>query len=263
MLERGPRGSVLTSEGAILLECYRRVSLETHLALQSISHQVKSERFTIRIGSAPSYGLRILPQAINQFRTRFPDTRFEISHASPRTLFSDLEAGEIEIYVGPLPKHESSEAFISNPIAEVPSRVFARKDHPLGTHTEVTYADLLQFPWVSLPNLSDLTLPGNWYDKLHRFAYETGQRPPLVDMETTSVVGALSLIRENDHLVCLSSLVTEEAEVRGLMPLALQEQLTEHLSGVAYRSTIGRHPRYGTFIDTLSKTIERSIASGH
>ena len=255
LMQRGPRGSVLTPEGAILLECYRRVTLETNLALQSISHQSQSERFRIRIGSAPAFGLSVLPRAIGQFRKDFPDVRFEIHHSPPRTLFSQLEASEIEIYVGPVATLGESKAFETKPLVAVNSQVFAHKDHPLARKKVVTLSDLLDFPWVSLPNLSDLTLPGNWYDKLHRYAYDHGRRPPVVDVETTSVVSSLCLIENSEHLVCLSNLMREEAKVRNLVPLSLVEPLTEHLSGLAYRPAILTSRLYSAFIDTLSDVV--------
>ena len=259
LMERGPKGAVVTPEGTIMLECFRRVSLETRLALQAIENTTEAQKLMIRVGAAPSFGLTILPKVMEEFRTNFQETRFQIHHATPSAMLGSVESGEIDIYLGPVLETNIAVGITTELLAAIPSEIYARKDHPLAKKASVSSADLLEHRWVSLLSSLDISLPGNWRDKLSNFAYQNGLPPPSVDFETTSVIGALNIVSSGGYLVCLSQLLSDEAERRDLVALSVQEPITKHMSGIVYRSPIIRDKRLKQFLEILSRV---SLAAG-
>jgi DNA-binding transcriptional LysR family regulator len=260
LMERGPKGIALTQAGTILLECYRRVALETRLATQAIEHASETKNFVVRLGAAPSFGLSILPKAMETLRDTYPNTQFQIRHATPDAMLTAVTSGEIDIYLGPIIEADFEVGIITEPLAAVPSRVYARKDHPIANKKMLTGKDLLAFRWVSLLSTTTTPLPGNWRDKLTNFAYENGLNPPRVDFETTSVVGALNIVTSGNYLVCLSDLLSAEAAMRDLTPLSLKEPLTQYKSGIVYRSPVNRDVHLRAFLDVLRDVSKAAIS---
>lgn len=175
-------------------------------------------------------------------------------------MLTAVTSGEIDIYLGPIIEADFEVGIITEPLAAVPSRVYARKDHPIANKKMLTGKDLLAFRWVSLLSTTTTPLPGNWRDKLTNFAYENGLNPPRVDFETTSVVGALNIVTSGNYLVCLSDLLSAEAAMRDLTPLSLKEPLTQYKSGIVYRSPVNRDVHLRAFLDVLRDVSKAAIS---
>ncbi|CUI97362.1 LysR family transcriptional regulator [Cognatishimia activa] len=251
LVDRGPRGAFATPQGELLMECYHRVSLETRLAFQAIAHTVEAGRSTVHVGAAPSFGLSILPSALQQLRTRFPELCVKVYQETPASLLQKVKSGDIDIYMGPLVTENADSDLTFECLNSIPSRVYVRRGHPLEKQTVVTNIDLLSYRWVSLLSLSEVQLPGSWRENLDKHAYEQGLQPPIIDIETTSIVGALNFVSGGDHLVCLSQLLMHEAELRGLKALNLQQPLTSHLCGLVYRKAVKRNPELGAVLEVF------------
>ena len=203
LIDRGPRGAVATKQGELLLECYHRVALETRLAFQAISNAVAADRSIVHLGAAPSFGLSILPRSLQKLRTRFPELCVKVYQETPASLLQKVESGDIDIYMGPLVAENAVADLTFEPLSSIPSKVYARRDHPLQRSKVVTEVDLLCYRWVSLLGPSEARLPGDWRENLDKHAYKHGLQPPIVDIETTSIVGALNFVSQGDHLCLL------------------------------------------------------------
>ena len=257
LFARGPRGSVITPEGEVLLECAHRIRSEMSLAMMAISHASGSKKPVIRVGTAPAFGLSALPTAIATFQARHPDFRIQVRQSPPATLMELLVSAELDIYVGPLAGSSFDAGIEVVPIANIPARIYARRDHPLTRLEDVGPADLLSFNWVALVEESGGVLPDSWLRMLERFAYESGASPPKVVVETNSVFNALGVTAQGDYLVCLSSMLLQDAELRGLTSLRLREPLTAHNNGIAFRSAIGRNAGTSELVALIGQEARR------
>lgn len=262
LFQRGPRGSAITPEGEVLLECTHRIQSETSLALMAISHASMRKKPLIRIGAAPAFALGVLPDALSAFQKQRPDVHIQIRQSAPASLMEMLISSELDIYVGPISGAEPESGIETVQVANVQSLVYAKSDHPLTELKTVGYADLVRFKWIALIEDSGSILPGAWRRKLAQIAYEVGLKPPEIAIETTSAIGALSISARTNYLVCLSSMFMEDARARGLSSLHLAEPLTAYQNAIAYRSAFGRNPLALELIDvikSLAKDAARQI----
>lgn len=241
LFARGPRGSVITPEGQILLECTNRIRSEVSLAMMAISNASEMEKPLIRVGVSPSFGLGVLPAAVTAFQNKHPNFRVQIRQSPPANLIELLVASKLDFYVGALAGSEFDAGIEVVPLPQFRSLVYARSDHSLAQREVVTPIDLLPYKWVSLVEESGSVLPDNWRKTLSRVAYENGSPAPTVMVETNSAGNALSLTANGDYLVCLSSMFMQDAKMRGLVSLSLSQPLTAHKNGIAFRSAIGRN----------------------
>lgn len=259
LFQRGPRGSTITPEGEVLLECTQRIKIETNLALMAISHVSEREKPVIRVGVAPAFGLGVLPDAVATFHSKHPGFRIQIRQAAPAGLIKRLVAAELDLYVGPIADQNSASGIVLSQTSDIPSQVYSRRGHPLTRRKTVETADLLQFEWISLIEESGPPIPGNWLGVLTQFAYEHGMKPPDVVVETSSVINALSIASKSDYLVCLSSLLRHEAKVRGVTNLTLTNPLTEHSTAIAYRTPMRRNPIVIDFVDMIKDLLPNAL----
>lgn len=97
LLERHARGVTVTDAGRALAERGQRIERELQAAENELADFAGLRAGTLRIGTFPTVGASLLPQAVIAFRDAHPDVRLTVRSARIAGLWAMLENREIEM----------------------------------------------------------------------------------------------------------------------------------------------------------------------
>jgi DNA-binding transcriptional LysR family regulator len=155
LLARTTRRVRLTRAGELVLARARRALAELDGAHADLAELAGVLRGRVRIGAIQAVGPFDLPAALAAFHARYPEVDLELRTARLRGLVAALDAGEIDLAIGPLP-------------ATLPARVAGRRlftdelvlitaaDHPLAGEAELPLSAVRDEPFACLPADSGL-----------------------------------------------------------------------------------------------------------
>lgn len=141
LLDRGPRGAVLTPEGTVVLEHSRRIGAQ----VASLRHDLESERSNVlRLGAAATAAGSYLAPFLAEWIPSHPDVRIEVIEAGSIRLRERLAAGDCDLAIIAMPIPGPYETVT---IASPRVRAFFPAGHPLDTgEATIGIADMLDYP---------------------------------------------------------------------------------------------------------------------
>jgi LysR family carnitine catabolism transcriptional activator len=104
LFDRTTRHVALTREGAELLPGVQQSLQDLERAMSRAGERVKNASQILSVGAGHIVAANILPQAIQQFRSRRPDVRITVVDDDPVTTMAKVRAGAIDLGVGSFPK---------------------------------------------------------------------------------------------------------------------------------------------------------------
>ncbi|OLB80117.1 MAG: LysR family transcriptional regulator [Actinobacteria bacterium 13_2_20CM_2_71_6] len=148
LLRRDPRGVTLTAAGALLLPSARRLLETWDDTARAVLAAEAHDRRVLRLGMQTSIGRNLYPAVLRRFAELKPDWRLTLRLCE----WTDPSAGLLD--------ESSDAAFVWLPLpVGLEYRVLLNEsrwvalpmDHPLAGRTEIDLADLLDEPFVALP----------------------------------------------------------------------------------------------------------------
>jgi len=130
LFDRHARGAVLSLAGRIFLPRAEAVLNE----LQRASSELKQLGGTgghVNIAVSAAVALTTLPDALNAFRTKYPDASVRVISGAYTVMFTQMAAGAIDFSIGPRPETPLSEEFTVENLFANKRMVICRRDHPL------------------------------------------------------------------------------------------------------------------------------------
>lgn len=197
LFERRGRGIVITPAGSLLLERAKVLRRAMDLAkkqLADFSHGISGH---VRLGVSSTMADVLLPDVSSRFLRDAPDVTLQLTVGLNDVLRDSLQAGHIDLMLGPL--EEDGEVFACHPILADEVVIVAGPDHPIlsGGHVPCL-ADLASFEWV-LPSRQVSTR--RWLEnRLRQRGGELGR----IRLETNAVLSVSQVIARNDLLTLLS-----------------------------------------------------------
>lgn len=227
LFERHSRGSVLTEAGETLYARAATILTEYELALEEARTAVEFNGGILRIGAGPVFASTILPLAIPIFQERFPHIQVAIQYIEMEDCEDALKSGIVHVAAGAILKP------ISSPLAAKPLRraklgLICRDGHPLNSAPgPVSITRALKYPFVLFAPDRDL---------VRRITRDIGERGslPLHRVETTSLEGAIELVRNSDYLMLGSLLLTEFTVGKNLVSLPVDIDLGDYEMGFLF-----------------------------
>jgi DNA-binding transcriptional LysR family regulator len=164
----------------------------------------------LRLGAFPHTTSTVLPDIVKQLVDRPPGWRLELVEGSADHLLELLLAGDIDLFIGRLPRHRAGEPAMADIAQRVmyESRlaVVASRHHPLADGRTLTLRDLLQWRWI-LPGTRSTTR----VTLVDAFLRE-GLTPPLPAVESPSFFYSLSVVAQTDLLTCCAASAAQGRE---------------------------------------------------
>ena len=244
LFERLPTGVVPTRFGEILARRVRLMDLEYRHAVAEIAAIKGGTGGTIRVGAGPVWTVRILPPIIAAFRRQQPNVKIALRSGVIDTLVPALLGGELDVICASLdfPAHPE---FVKEQLVDLKHVLIARAEHPLAGRSAIAAKELLDFPWLALVNDYVGT------SRVGSFFAANELAPPRVAVETASISAALNLLREDDFILSIPTLMLPHAELFGLRRLAVRGTLWDAPAGIAYRVTRSPSPALSAFCALL------------
>ena len=149
LFARGPHGTNLTAEGALLYAHVSKGLKEFELGEEKVARLDSGEKQTIRIGATESALYVVLLPVLPVFNEDYPNVSFQIKGCSTVDLVKMLEDGTIDVALGvtPLP---TGTGFPVTELQEVQDIVFAHRDFPVDTSIALTPQLLCSLPLVGV-----------------------------------------------------------------------------------------------------------------
>jgi len=143
----GPRAVSLTEAGALLLRHAEAIVARLDAARADMAALRAGETGTLRLGTYQSFGARVLPGVMREFRQAWPGIELELSEpTTDPDLYGAIESGALDLAFcsPPLPDGPFAElALASDPyVLVVPA------DHPLAARSAASLADVDDLPLI-------------------------------------------------------------------------------------------------------------------
>ncbi len=240
LFERLPTGVVPTRFGEILARRARLMDLEYRHAVAEIQAIKGGTGGIVNVGAGPVWAVRILPPIIAAFRRQQPKVKIRLRTGVIDTLVPALLDGELDVVCASLdfPAHPE---FVKEQLVDMQHVLIARDVHPLAGRREISAKQLLDYPWIVLVN----DYVGS--SRVNSFFAANGQQPPRVGVEVNSVSSALNLLREDDFIFNVPTMMLPYAELFGASKLAVRGTLWDAPAGIAYRATKSPAPAVSAF----------------
>ena len=158
LFERGPSGVSLTVAGRALQEHARRVVSSWDETRQAVAEAVAASSWILRVGLSMSVARGILPVATRMLVERHPDANVELHQAPFHDVTLGLADGSVDVAFCwlPMPEDGSLEHRV---LVTEPRHVALPVDHPLTALEEVDMEDLLDEPFLAIPESTGLQRP--------------------------------------------------------------------------------------------------------
>lgn len=150
LLDRSSRQVSLTAAGEALREEAQIILAQVGFAERAVRRVASGELDRLRVAFVPMSAMRILPQAIRQFRKRYPHVEVELDEQPSKLQVNALRNGSLDI--GIISRNVvNTEGLMVRTIER--SRLVAAvpASWPLGRRESVKLAELGRFPFVLSP----------------------------------------------------------------------------------------------------------------
>jgi LysR family transcriptional regulator, regulator of abg operon len=227
LLQRNGRGAVATSAGKTFLSRARVVQAELRKVIEDLEPFQGGSQGRVAFGIAPQLSMLMVPQALQQFRQRYPHARLRIVEGVATALLPAVRDETFDFAIAGSGSR-SDAAIRFKPLLRLPLVVAARPEHPLRNAT--TLAELAEASWL-------MYYPLGTGGMLERAFAAHGLAMPRAIVQCESYATALALIANSDTL----GLITPRMFRTPLGPYRLQqiqirESIPAPLLGIYTRS---------------------------
>ncbi|WP_179382350.1 LysR family transcriptional regulator [Streptomyces sp. SA15] len=151
LFAREPQGVALTGAGTALLPHARRVLAAWAEGAGAVEAARAAQRNTLVVGMSTSPGRGgLLPAIRSRFTAAHPETAVRLRQVNWEDPTAGLADGDADVAFVWLPLPDQ-DRYAWTVIAEEPLQVALPETHPLAARTEIDFADLLDEPFLALP----------------------------------------------------------------------------------------------------------------
>jgi DNA-binding transcriptional LysR family regulator len=216
------------------------MELEYRHAVVEIQALKGGNEGAINVGAGPVWAARVLPPIIAKFRSQRPKVKIRLVSGVIDTMVPALLSGELDVICSALdfPNHPE---IAREQLIELRHVLVVRAEHPLANSANVQPLELLDYPWLALINDYVGT------SRVNSFFAANELDPPRISVETTSISTILGLLKEDDFIVNIPTLMLPYAAPFGIRRLPVRGTLWDSPAGIAYRATKSPPPAINAF----------------
>jgi len=149
VFHRTARGALLTEKGSEFVERAARLLDDAHQLLEGSSKTSDPYAGILRIGVCPaSLEWRLISPLANLL-SRHPNIRFEVTGSSFERMVQLLRNGAVDVAVGLDVAFSDWPDLRREPVPELDTMLFVRRDHPALSSVPLTPAELARYDFVS------------------------------------------------------------------------------------------------------------------
>jgi DNA-binding transcriptional LysR family regulator len=150
LVERGPRGVVLTEPGRVLAKEADEILGRLATAELELQALAGLRAGLLRLGWFATAGATLMPRAIAAFQRRFPSVELDLLEGDPDECIPRLRARELELaLIYEFDREPPVAADLEQvPLVEDPLNIGLPAGHPLGSRRRIRLADLAGERWI-------------------------------------------------------------------------------------------------------------------
>lgn len=200
LFDRQPAGTVPTDTGRLFIERARHVvALAESLDREALADRVFHYGH-VAVGSGPYPAKMVLGAAVARFIDANPRVTARLLVDDWDELLRSLQRREIEFFVAETSTLVQERGLLVEPMAAHPLYLVARSAHPLAGRSDVTVADAVAFPIVSLTRIAPRILePVRAAQRRARERGSAARAFPAV--ECNSLDAVLQMVRNSDAVM--------------------------------------------------------------
>jgi len=231
LMERGRFGARLTRDGQAFLTHALSVLDALEGARRAVGDAGEAAHESVHIGALPTVAPDLLPLALAEFRSTWPQARVDIQIAANTPLLDKLRSGEVDFVLGRMADPETMAGLSFELLYVEPLVAVARGEHALFDGSDSSLARIVEFPLiVSTPG----TVPRH---NTESFLRSRGLSLPANCLETLSVSVARQVAMRTDAVwFTTMGAVREDLAQGGLRQLPIVAEGTEEPVGLLRRS---------------------------
>lgn len=217
LLIRGPDGATPTKYGEILYCHARLIREELKLVMANLRDAQAGKVESVRIGALPSLSGGIIPLALSEWRELEPLIDLQVVENAQFDLLTGLLRRDFDFVIGFTEVFDLLDGLRQQVLFRDVLCVLARPGHPLDGKVDLTWEDLMRFPWISPTSRRSHTV-------LEHVMSTSKVGPPSQVTVCGSVSLLKSLVAESDHLALLPAhAASRELAERRLIELPFKD----------------------------------------
>lgn len=147
LLDRTSKRIVLTHAGESLYELADRLFEAEDEIEKLVLDPSRLESTRLTLATNQSVATHILPEKLEVYTSQYPNVEITIHNMSTAEIVAGVADGSVDLGVVLIdPRHPALEA---RPVIPYEMVLVTPRDHPLGTRSRVTLADIASFPFIS------------------------------------------------------------------------------------------------------------------
>ncbi len=197
LLERNVKPMTLTGFGRAVHQSWQVHASEHQRLVRELRGMADLNAGQVSLVIGATFPLRPVVSALEALRRNFPGFRLSITMGTYTGNLQMVIDGTADLILSQLPARGPDPRFNHEPLIFDCFHAVCRHSHPLASQAEVSWEDLLRYPW-SAGGPFDAFLAG-WSDA---FAAH-GVTAPVPVLHTTSTVATMAALVEHDYLAML------------------------------------------------------------
>lgn len=255
LFSRSTRGTEPTAYGAVVVRFARTVLADYERTRNELAAVAGGAAGSVSVGAMVVAMPVLLSRAVQLLKARSARTSVLIEEGDLTRLLPRLRVGELDLVVGRLEPGYASPDLHTEALYDEAMCVVARPGHALAARAKVSWADLVEQPWVMPPPWASSRI------KLHQMFYKHKLAPPVDIVETASFLATLSFVRDRGAIGFWARSVARHSQAEGLVAV-LPIKVPIDLPPVGIITLRGRHagagltPSSGQLIDCLRQAAQ-------
>lgn len=148
LFDRTTRTTALSQVGMEFYPLAKKVLDDLELAVESTQDLEQKKRGTVRIACTPLYASTLMPELILRYREQFPAITLYVLDSLNQPAVARVASGEADL--GVAPQRPSPPELVQESLFKDRMTFICKPDHPLAASRQVTWAQVLREPLVSL-----------------------------------------------------------------------------------------------------------------
>jgi DNA-binding transcriptional LysR family regulator len=148
VVDRSTRRIALTDMGRELLPLFGKMIDDLDGALANIADHTRLRKGVVRIAAPQLMSCTLLPEVIAAYRAANPAIEVRLVDCALEQVGTRVQSGEVDFGIGP--EREPSAQIEAAVLFEMPFVLVFPQGHPLEARARVAWADLADYPFISL-----------------------------------------------------------------------------------------------------------------
>ncbi len=148
VVERTTRKAQLSEIGRELTPLFEKMLQDLDRAMADIASRKALKQGSVRVAAPQMLSCTLIPEVIAAYKARYPDVQVWLADSPVEMVSARVFSGEADFGIGP--DRDTTAEIEAQPLFEMPFVVVYPPGHPLERRKRITWADVNEYPLISL-----------------------------------------------------------------------------------------------------------------